>query len=78
MEIIEGIIKVALVISLLIFIIYGALKNKGKRIQSLVLMIVSLGLTIFFTVAFIFDNLIHISGAVEVYGDLLYYVMIGI
>ena len=78
MEIIEGIIKVALVISLLIFIIYGALKNKGKRIQSLVLMIVSLGLTIFFTVAFIFDNLIHISCAVEVYGDLLYYVMIGI
>ena len=77
MEIFLGIVQTSLIIALVMFILYGALKSKGKRICSLVLMLVSLGLTLFFTVAFIFDNLLPSGNITEFYGDLLYYVMIG-
>lgn len=78
MELFEGIVQIALTISLVLFIIFGALRNKGKRIQSLVLMIVSLSLTIFFVVALILDNIISLGNVISYYDDILYYVLIGI
>lgn len=78
MELFEGIVQITLIISLVIFIIFGALRNKGKRIQSLVLMIVSLALTLFFASALILDNIISVGNIVSFYDNILYYVFIGI
>lgn len=69
--------KICLVIALVIFIIYNALKNKGKRIQSLVLMIFTGVLVAFFTCALIIDNYIFDANT-RFYKDLVYYVLIGI
>ena len=70
--------QVSLVISLIIFIIFGAIRNKGKKIRSLVLMIVSIVLAVFFTIALVFDNIIQSGNVVSFYDSFLYYIFIGV
>lgn len=76
MELFEGIIQVTLVISLVLFIIFNALKNKGKRVQSLVLMCVSIFFTLFFVFALLFDNIIQSGNVTQYFDNRLYYVLI--
>lgn len=78
MDLFIGIIQITLVISLVLFIIYNALKNKGKRTSSLVLACVSLFFCLFFVVALVFDNLLPSGNTMKYYDSILYYVLIGI